>query len=558
VSDPERPPSADPMRDAMLGMPELDGLDMSADFGAVLERARAQRRARRRMLGAAAVAIVAVGLVGGGLAVADGGDEGETMDVAAGGSTIPAAEGACPVLPDAAQPSSDPPGAPFELALEGTTGGVIDFSITPVDGAFTTEDQSGTWGDEAVVQRWNGTSWVDDHGVSGIFGTTPASHELPFDMTDDGWSRTRGAIASRDTAGEFRLVFPVTTAAPLAAGRPAASTLYFYWGRCPDAGAVTDVTARPVDETTDPSTTSLPPTTAPSSTDPGSTAVPPDLPTSAAVVLASAQGVELLAGDGTRTPVSATPASVAYAIGTDLVAFQDHADPGGPSWPPEPAGSVHVWDDGVTRDLAADADARRVTLLDARMVAGVPVALVAEIIGEVGPNDTLELLVRIDLRDDSREILVRRPAWESGTVAARLLQEGDVVALQSLEARFFLVRWHPGDDAPRWETHVGTDTRLDLAPRGDEVAVIEARFGLDTRELSVTSYDSATGDPRPASAATVDLDDEGLQGGLTCRSWLAPDQLLCGRGDGPPIILAIDTGTWVELDGAPGALPMAV
>jgi hypothetical protein len=714
VSDPELPPEADPMRDAMLGMPELDGLDVSGDFGAVLERSRAQRRGRRRMLGVAVVAIVVLGLVGGGLAVADGGDDGDQVDIAAGGSTIPAAEGVCPVPldgpysnwylalvsdtggaaeapgwwtegvetgdvlrfmiavvpggdvttawtwttdgeavvqrwdgtrwgddrpvtvtfegdgrpwppepggdgsepepgsfvvpsttgvgwyrlafdvdlmstadlgptrheelyaywtsgcipgtapgtcpvpPDAAQPRSDPPDAPFELALEGMTGGVVDFSITPVDGAFTTEVQSGTWGDEAIVQRWNGTSWVDDHGVSGIFGTTPAWHELPFDMTDDGWSQTRGAIASSDTAGVFRLVFPVTTSAPLAAGRPTASTLYLSWGRyCPDRQAFTDVTAPPVDGTADPNTAPPQPTSAASNTDPGTTAVPSDPLTPDTVVLASAQGVALLAGDGTTTEVSATPAAAAYALGTDLIAFQE-ADPDDGSYPPWPGGPVHVWEGGVTRELAADAGARRVTLLDARMIDGIPVALVAEVIGEVGPDDTFELLVRVDLRDDSRTILVRRPAWESSTVAARVLQDGEVVTLYGVDASFVLARWRPGDDAPRWQTHAGIDTRLDLAMRGDEITVVEARFGPGTPELSVTPYDSATGARQPASATTVELHDQELQTALTCRSWPAPDQLLCGRSDGPPITLEIDTGTWVELDGAAGAVPMGV
>lgn len=138
------------------------------------------------------------------------------------------------------------------------------------------------------------------------------------------------------------------------------------------------------------------------------------------LVLASQEGVVVIPDAHEAIRVSTAPAAAAYGIATDLVVFQS-AQQRQNTYPPSPDGPVRVWSDGKVRDLAAHPDATRTELLDARLVDGVPVALIVERFGEVGPDDAFEELVRVDLRDDSRTTIVRRPAWESAHAAARFL-----------------------------------------------------------------------------------------------------------------------------------------
>ena len=279
------------------------------------------------------------------------------------------------------------------------------------------------------------------------------------------------------------------------------------------------------------------------------------------LVLASREGVVVIPGeDDEATQISSAPAAVAYGIGADLVVFQDgqreqHI------YPPRADGPVRVWSDGKVRDLAAHPEATGAELLDARLVDRVPVGLIAERFGGVGPDDTFEQLVRIDLRDDSRTTFVRRPAWESAHAAARLLPGGDVAGLFHSEALVLLARWSPGAQEALWTVEVGADTHVDLTRHDGVIAIVESAFDTE-RDLApavtVTTRDPATGKPGPSETTDLADPDDRIGTGLFCRDWIAPAQLACGRSDGGPVAISLDEGSFTPLPGAPGAIPTVI
>ena len=275
------------------------------------------------------------------------------------------------------------------------------------------------------------------------------------------------------------------------------------------------------------------------------------------LVLASPEGVVVTYPDGETTQVSTEPAVAAYGVTREVVVFQD-AQPLDARFPPGPEGPVRVWSDGETRDLPKDPDAGGVDLLDARVVAGVPVALVAERFGGIGPDDTFEELVRVDLRDDSRTRIVRRPAWESTHTAGRLLSDGDAVGVFSAEAWVLLGRWAAGQEDALWTVEVGFDTRRDLTVRGGVIATIETGFDAErdfTPRVTVTTHDPATGAPGTPRTVDVDDPDDQIGTGLFCRDWLDATQLACGRSGGVPMAISIRNGSFKLLPGEPGAIP---
>lgn len=315
---------------------------------------------------------------------------------------------------------------------------------------------------------------------------------------------------------------------------------------CGDESARGDAVGTSSSPTTTTSDTmsSTPPATAPGST----------------LVMASPTGVEVLSAEGDSTHISARPAGGAYAVGTDLVVFQG-AEPRGDVFPPGAVGPVMVWSAGEVRDLPTDPGASRAFLLDAAVVDEVPVALVAERFGEVGPDDTFEALVRIDLRDDTRTTIVRRPAWESGHSAARFLPEGDVIGLFGSEATVLLARWSSTSEEALWTVEVGVDTYRDLTLRNGEITLIQSTFdsaGPFTTVLTLTTHDEATGDEE--GSRSVDIRDSGgeIDTGVFCRDWASPSTLVCGRDGDVAVSVSVDDGSFRLLPSEPGAIPTAV
>jgi hypothetical protein len=243
-----------------------------------------------------------------------------------------------------------------------------------------------------------------------------------------------------------------------------------------------------------------------------------------------------------------------------LVVFQN-AEPIGAGFPPPAAGAVHVWTGGETRSLAADPNATRTFLLDAAMIGDAPLVLVAERFGEVGPDDTFEALVQIDLRDDTRTTIVRRPAWESGHRAARFLPGGDVIGLFSSVAQVLLARWRPTSGEPIWTMEAGVDTVIDLALRDGDVTLIQPSFDPERNfapVLDISRRDASTGDERSSDAVRIDDPDGEIETGLFCRDWISPTAVVCGRAGGVPIVVSLTDGTFDPLPGQPGSIPTAV
>jgi len=303
-----------------------------------------------------------------------------------------------------------------------------------------------------------------------------------------------------------------------------------------------------VDTADDASTSTVAPTT----TSPSGGYVP----STSVMVTAGPEGVHRFE-DGKGTAISAAPAAVAYLPGDGSVVFQDGSMELN-EFPLTPEGPARVWENGEVRDLPADPEARSVRLLDAGLVDGSPTALVAEVSGDgAGPDDTFESLVRIDLVDDSRQVLMRRASWESSHRGARLLPDGDVIGLVHSEALVLLMRWTAGSDDPLWTTEVGFDTRMDLTLRGEEVALVHTAYDASQWDMTVTTHDPETGGA--VSTATVTIQDAAgeIATGLVCTGWGSDTEVICGRSDGTPVAVAVDTGEFGALPGGEGDLPGA-
>jgi hypothetical protein len=270
--------------------------------------------------------------------------------------------------------------------------------------------------------------------------------------------------------------------------------------------------------------------------------------------------VVVVARDGATTEVAKTPASAAYGVSSDLVVFQDAKATDG-SFAPAPEGPVRVWSGGKVRTLVANAKASRTELLDARLVDGVPTALVSEWLDGGGPDDTFEELVRIDLRNASRITLVRRDGWESSHDAARLLPGGDVAGLFHSAADVFLARWSPETKEPLWSVQIGTDVSIDLSRLDGVIATVESRFDPARRistVVDVTKRDPATGSVKTAETVGLKETDGKIDTNLWCRDWLGPTRLACGRSSGAPVAISLEDGAITALPGEPGALPMVI
>lgn len=280
-------------------------------------------------------------------------------------------------------------------------------------------------------------------------------------------------------------------------------------------------------------------------------AVHRDRPRTVPLVLASSEGVSVIRAGGVEVRISTAPATVAYGVGRDLVAFQDEGE-----------GPLKVWSRGSVRDLPMGPGRPSPHLLDAGSVNGEPYALVSEHSRGTGPRESYEEVLRIGLRDSSRTTLLRRPAWETGYGEARLLPGGDALALVFSLIYYSLVRVSPSASPPvRWETDVGADSEFHLLMREGVPSTVSFRFDRDrggAGVLTVVRHDISSG--RTGTTATVDVANvtRGPGAGLSCRDWLSPTELACRQYGGPPLAISVVDGSSRALPGSTGAVPTAV
>lgn len=274
-------------------------------------------------------------------------------------------------------------------------------------------------------------------------------------------------------------------------------------------------------------------------------------------VTASSDGVTLHDSAGHTTGVADGATAVAFAVGPDLIVYQPASAAAG-GYPLIPDGDPVVWSSGEQRSLPVDTAAFSALLLDASMVDGRPVALVSESFGGVGPDDTFEELVLFDLESLERTTIVRREAWESGHFDAQLRPDGDVVALLSAEALTLLTRWSPGSDSAEWTVELGTEIRAELTMYDGEIRVVDAGFTSELEPILAIHDYSVEGILLDEAAITIDDPDGELGSGLFCTDWYDDARLVCGRGDGPPIIVDVKAGSFAQLDGPVGGYPTIV
>jgi hypothetical protein len=324
---PRDPEATDPLRDALRAVPDPAGIDVDAHFGSVLQRARAQRRTRRRLMVAVTSGVVAVAVLGGAFAVARNGDGSDPIEVADGPDTPTETTAApCPTLASACGPA---PGSEVPCASDaGCDAGTVDTGpadtagapeeVCPVPAELPTRDGSelpgrlvvgstapgalatalagevvsvrveevdlgrSTWSSTAVISRWDGSDWSATYLVDDVFSDTSTltaldpeeTHLAAILVTDDAPSAGRIELPDdvpdgllRVELGAYSLPFAETSAR---------ATMYAYVlvGCGDDVVPDTSSTAVATEPTTTSSTTT-PSTDAPEPTTPP-TATPPD------------------------------------------------------------------------------------------------------------------------------------------------------------------------------------------------------------------------------------------------------------------------------------------
>ena len=275
-------------------------------------------------------------------------------------------------------------------------------------------------------------------------------------------------------------------------------------------------------------------------------------------VTATPNGVTLHQGGGQSARIADGAAAVAFAIDTDVAVYQPASSTASAEYPPSAEGAPVAWLSGEARALPVESDARSVRLLDATRVHGAPVALVAESYGGVGPEDTFEDLVLIDLQTLERTTVVHRPAWESGHFDARVLPDGDVIGLVASESLVLLARWNPRSAVAVWTTEVTDDRRPTLTTVNDEIRVVDTAFDENFQPvLRIRHYDTDGVQHDDRTVPIADPTGE-LGAGLFCTGWYDDVQVVCGRSDGPPIVISLTAHSYEPLDAATGAYPMLV
>jgi len=270
-----------------------------------------------------------------------------------------------------------------------------------------------------------------------------------------------------------------------------------------------------------------------------------------ALVLASPEGVSVVRPAGDPIRISTAPATVAYGVGSDVVAFQEKGE-----------GPIKVWTQGAVRDLPMGPGRPYVRLLDAGAVNSVPYAFVSEHTSGTRPSHSFEEVVRIGLRDGSRTTVLRRPAWETGYGEARLLPGGDVLGLVFSLIYYSLVRLSPSaTPTVRWEAFVGADADFHLLLREGVPSTVSFRSDRDRGRapvLTIVRHDVASGSLGPPTTVDVADPDRRIGSALSCRDWLSSTELACARQDGPPLAISVVDGSFRALPGGRGAVPTAV
>lgn len=299
-------------------------------------------------------------------------------------------------------------------------------------------------------------------------------------------------------------------------------------------------------------------TSAPSTT--STTAAGGGPPSPSVIVTAGANGVTLFNGDDV-SQLSTSPASAAHVVNHEIVVFQDGTSEFD-EFPPTPQGPARVWMRGEIQDLPVDAEAMAARLLDARIVgAGTPMALVAETFGiGAGPDDRFEELVLINLLDLSRQVVLRRPSWESAHLSGRLLPDGDVIGLFSSEALVLMARWSLEEGDALWTTEIGSDVVPDLTLREGMIVLVDVTFeGHDfLPTVSTTTFGLSDGGERSRQLIAIPSARGELGAGLFCTGWFSLNEIACGRSDGPPVAVSVDVRRITPLPGEHGAMPAVI
>ncbi|MCB0965142.1 MAG: GerMN domain-containing protein [Acidimicrobiales bacterium] len=264
----------------------------------------------------------------------------------------------------------------------------------------------------------------------------------------------------------------------------------------------------------------------------------------AGYVTASGAGVVITFGTRGQRVVTDEPAELAYAVGTGFVAYQ-RRDPTSLGFPAGDAGPVMAWalppadpsSPAVPFELPMGDGADVATLLDANWVDGRPTALVAEGDGTAG-NDVRVSLVSIDLVTLERT-LVAPLADGASPRDARLLANGDVIAMVDAGNRTDLVRWTSGERTPTWTTELRRDPPVGLASGGGRVSLIERlvnqRPDPDDLEVTIGASDIELATGELSSPEPFGFQPDDLPGGAfpRCHDWWTYDVLVCATVGGP-------------------------
>lgn len=149
-----------------------------------------------------------------------------------------------------------------------------------------------------------------------------------------------------------------------------------------------------------------------------------------------------------------------------------------------------------------------------------------------------------------------RPAWESPTLAARLLPDGAVAALQPDGVERLVVRWEPGHGPPVWTVRVGTDRAESFAADSEFTGQVLAigRTGDGTPTFERRSIDLRSGATHDLPTIAPKIDEASPREGLSCTDLLADGDVLCASpADG--VVVVGDDGVARSVRGsAPGQI----
>lgn len=288
-------------------------------------------------------------------------------------------------------------------------------------------------------------------------------------------------------------------------------------------------------------TTSAVPTTSVTSTSLAPVFVPGSLPLVAEEVVASDDGVFLvLHGDGAPiVQLWDQPAAVAFMVGEDLVVAQGATvDDVYPRWA---EGPIMVFDPDGARSLPLDEE--RLTLFDAAVIDGRPVALATSRTGD-GPDDTDERLVLVDLITEERTDLASVGGWESG-VSQAVLADGRVALISGGEGNHqVVVRSLSGIE--QWALTQGPETFAVLTVRGSELILLHPGFTEPkfTPTITLDRYNLDDGSSLGTTNLTLQL-GEGvhIDGGFCFTAEWLGEALVCDQTYGGPLLIDVFNAT---------------